>query len=132
MLVNAQVSFRYPTYPGCEKKKDNDELKDCFYTKLRYELTDNLGTNLEQYWTDNIDNKKVSLVFTISKEGKVKDYSYTPDSNTNAAVNFLKQINKLSKYYESKGKKFKPAFSNGKPIDYTINLSFTYDGRMLD
>jgi len=126
----SQENFIFPVYPGCKKNQTNQELQDCFQKKLRFELLDNLGFNAGDYFEGNIDNDFVEILFVITKEGKIDKLSYTEESNPVAAKNFLKQIHKLSKYYNSKKKSFLPASQDGKPVDYIYRMKFKYDVTM--
>lgn len=125
----AQENFTFPVYPGCKKNRSNAELQDCFQNKLRFELLVNLDSNYNQYFEGNMEIDFVDFFFTITKDGKIEKLSYTTESNPIAARNFLKQIYRLSKYYNSKKKSFLPATQDGQPVDYVYKMRIRYEIR---
>ena len=121
----AQENFKLPTYPGCEKNKTNDELKKCFHEKLTSEIK--LGFEDQvQFWINKKTLTKTEILFTITSNGELTNFSYTKESDPESAKFFLKQIYRVKKYYESKNKKFSPALKNGKPIDFQMRYNVSY------
>ncbi|RLZ11838.1 hypothetical protein [Faecalibacter macacae] len=123
--INAQENFKFPTYPGCQKQKTNDELKKCFYERLSDEIRSEFYEQ-DHFWIENNNINQTTLVFTVTKNGDLANFSYTKDSNPEAAKFFLKHIYRVKKHYESRGKKFIPAKNDGKPIDFQIHYQFRY------
>ncbi|WP_322971030.1 hypothetical protein [Faecalibacter sp. LW9] len=121
----AQDNFKFPTYPGCEKRKKNDELKKCFHEKLTSEIKFGFEDQV-QFWINKKTLTKTELVFTITSNGKLTNFSYTKESDPESAKFFLQQIYRVKKYYDSKNKKFSPGLKNGKPIDFQIRYYVSY------
>ena len=121
----AQENFKFPTYPGCEKNKTNDELKNCFIEKLTNEIRSEFYEQ-DHFWVDNNNINQTTLVFTVTTSGDLANFSYTKDSNPEAAKFFLKHIYRVKKHYETRNKKFIPAKKDGKSIDFQIHYQFRY------
>lgn len=121
----AQENFKFPTYPGCEKRKTNEDLQECFYKKLNAEIQSEFDDQ-DLFWLNNNNIDQSTLVFTVTKEGKLEKFSYTKESNSEAAKFFLKHIYRVKKHYESRNKKFSPAIKDGKTIDFQIQYRLNY------
>ena len=68
---------------------------------------------------NSAETGKVTLIFTVKKDGSLADYKVVHSLNTEAdgiAMQVLKDYNK----------KWKPAMQNGQPVDapYTISVQF--------
>ena len=124
-LIFAQDHFKFPTYPGCQKQKTNEDLQKCFYDKLHNEMKFAFEEQ-DNFWTTNNNLDNTTLVFTVTKNGELANFSYTKESNPEAAKFFLKQVYRIKKHYEAKNKKFLPALENGKPVDFQIKYNLTY------
>lgn len=123
-----QESVKYPIFPGCNKYKTNEELSKCFSEKLWYELNDQTQDSSEDFFKENKSVHELTLYFTVKKDGKVTNYSFSKDSDALISTTYLKRISKVFKYYEQKGKKIIPASENNKYKDFTITFKVKYKG----
>ncbi|WP_333661953.1 hypothetical protein [Chishuiella changwenlii] len=119
-LCYSQKSIKHPIFPGCNKLKTNEELGKCFSEKLWYELNDQTQYSAEDFFKEDKLNNDITLFFTVKKDGKVTDFSFSKDSDPVVSTAYLKRISKVFKYYEKKGKKIIPAFENNQYVDYKI------------
>ena len=124
----SQESVKYPIFPGCNKYKTNEELSKCFSEKLWYELNDQTQDSSEDFFKENKSVHELTLYFTVKKDGKVTNYSFSNDSDALISTTYLKRISKVFKYYELKGKKIIPASENNKYKDFTITFKVKYKG----
>lgn len=116
-------NLEYPIYPTCKKYKgDNEKLKNCFYENLSYDLRNLVDNQGLDYFENNNEQKKTQIIFTIDKNGELKNLSYTEESDELLAKDLLRRVLKTWKYYKEKKKPIMPAKQNGKPIDFTITL----------
>ena len=127
-LSYAQEQIKHPIYPGCQKFKTNEELSKCFSERLWYELNDQTQDDSEDFFRNNKLDHDLILYFTVTKEGKIKNYSYSADSDPMISTAYLKRINRLFNYYEKNGKKIKPATKDNKPADFKIIFKVKYRG----
>jgi hypothetical protein len=118
----AQENLKFPIYPGCEKNKTNDKLKKCFYEKLTSEMKFGFEDQV-QFWINKKNLIQTELLFTITSNGELTNFSYTKESDPESAKFFLQQIYRVKKYYDSKNKKFSPALKSGEPIDFQIRYN---------
>lgn len=117
----------YPIFPGCQKKKTNEQLKECFQNKMIYELRDVYSLNSKEFEKEENINPVVILSFDLNIDGKVDNFSYTKNSNATVATIILKALYKIFKEYEERGKEIKPATINGKAFKYKVNLILSRD-----
>lgn len=116
---------KFPIYFGCHKKETNEDLQECFKEKLIYELQDIYQLNADFLEKEMEKNSNVRIIFRITKEGVVDNFSYSADSNPEIAKLYLRKLNTIFKEYNKKGKFIEPAIYKGKKVNYTttINLS---------
>lgn len=115
----------FPVYHGCHRKDSNEKLKSCFRDKLIYELRDLYSLNNEEFQQEIKKNQKVIIYFTVSRDGTVKDFSYTEDSNPAIAIKVLKRLNEMFKKQNNKGKYIKPATYKGKSVNFKIKMDLS-------
>ncbi|MAZ27393.1 MAG: hypothetical protein CL868_10000 [Cytophagaceae bacterium] len=61
-----------PIYPGCEKKKTNEERKDCLESNLNKLISRKFNTGIStQYGLDGVN--RIYTIFTVDHTGKIKD-----------------------------------------------------------
>ncbi|NLN32223.1 MAG: hypothetical protein GX159_01335 [Flavobacteriaceae bacterium] len=116
-----------PVYHGCHRKDSNEKLKSCFRDKLIYELRDLYSLNRDEFQKEIKKNHKVIIYFTVSRDGTVKDFSYTEDSNPFIAVKVLKRLNEVFKHQNNKGNFIKPATYKGKLVNYKFTIDLSQD-----
>ncbi len=115
----------FPVYHGCHRKDSNEKLKSCFRDKLIYELRDLYSLNRDEFQKEIKKNHKVIIYFTVSREGTVKDFSYTEDSNPFIAVKVLKRLNEVFKQQNNKGKYIKPATYKGMSVNFKVKMDLS-------
>ena len=49
---SAQENFKFPTYPGCQKQKTNEELQKCFFERLTDEIRSEFYEQ-DHFWIEN-------------------------------------------------------------------------------
>ena len=103
-------------------------MSKCFSEKLWYELNDQTQDSSEDFFKENKSVHELTLYFTVKKDGKVTNYSFSNDSDALISTTYLKRISKVFKYYEQKGKKIIPASENNKYKDFTITFKVKYKG----
>lgn len=72
--VNIPVNFvqKVPVYPGCEKYKDNEDLRNCLNDKINKLIQRKFNTNLaNDYGFSGM--QKIDVAFKIDKTGRVSD-----------------------------------------------------------
>ena len=116
-----------PVYVGCSKKQSNDELKTCFQNQLTYELRDFYSLNATEFSNEIKNNPKVIIMFTVTKDGTVKDFSYTEDSNPVISIKILKKLNQIFLDLNKRGKFIKPATYKNHPINLKMRIDLSDD-----
>lgn len=127
-FLPAQIQIEvdtFPIYHGCKKKDSTEDLKKCFRNKLMYELRDYYLINQSEFSKELENNSTIIILFTVSKDGTVKDFSYTEDSNAIVAVKVLKKLNQIFTEYNKKGKYIKPATYKGKPVNLVVKMNLS-------
>jgi hypothetical protein len=116
-------SKEFPIYPTCQKHKgDNTKLEKCFFENLSYDIQHLVDVGGVNYFEQNLENSKTTLIFTIDEKGNLSNLSYTKDSHPDFAKDLLRRVSKTWKYYQSKGKQILPAKENGKAVPFIITL----------
>lgn len=116
---NVEVPFNIvenvPVFPGCQG--ENQELKDCFNTKMKDFLTQNF--NLEITEELNLTGKnRINTFFKINENGNVTNVRIRASSVT-LGEEMMRVIKLLPK--------FQPALQRGKPVKVPYFMPFEID-----
>lgn len=110
---------KVPVYPGCEKKKNNDERKKCMFQKITKLINRKFnGSIAEDYGLSGV--QKIYTQFTIDKHGKVIDIKAKAPHPA---------LEKEAKRVIDKILEMKPGLQSNKPVGVIYSMPITFKVR---
>ena len=119
LFVPFSVIEKVPVYPGCEKKKTNEERKKCLSDKITKLVGKKFNVDIgSEYGISG--RQKITTQFTIDKNGEVTDIKIRGPHQAleNEAKRVINQIPKMQ-----------PGLQRQVPVGVIYTLPIVYDAR---
>ena len=119
VFVPFAVIEKVPVYPGCEKKKTNDDRKKCMSDKISKLVSKRFNVDIgAEYGISG--RQKITTQFTIDKNGNISDVKIRGPHQAleNEAKRVINQIPKME-----------PGLQRQVPVGVIYTLPIVYDAR---
>jgi protein TonB len=119
--VDVPIEFieKVPVYPGCERKKTNEDKRKCMSQKLIKLIGKKFDTSIgEEYGISGL--QKIQTQFTVDKNGNISNIKVRSSHPA---------LDKEAKRVLNKIPQMKPGYQGVKPVGVIYTLPITYEAR---